>query len=265
MLVNDWRRSILLPVIDEVGYWDCFGLEAVLTVAIRVCVCENQRLNGGAICLTLSGGLDSSFCLAVIRELLGPEVPIHTFTIGGSLVHPDILHARLVAARFGTIHHERVPGAAEIEEAKGTLYSRWADEPHNLGNVGVYLIYQTIARHGFRSVIAHDGIDELLGGYWEHRQYEDEDEKAKVFRDFWARLEMEHLILLERKASSFGIQVLLPYLELSVVEYISRIPLSARTSREVSKIPLRAIARKYLPIEIIERQKKGFCGALDFA
>jgi asparagine synthetase B (glutamine-hydrolysing) len=47
------------------------------------------------------------------------------------------------------------------------------------------------------------------------------------------------------------------------VKYISGIPVHERTSHDESKIPLRNIARKYLPPEIIERQKIGFCSGLD--
>lgn len=261
--LTDWRETIVLPVVAEKGRWSFAWLEKVLTDAISLCVSECLKKNEGVICTTLSGGLDSSFCLAKIREIVGTEVKIHTFTTGGSEKYPDIQFARVISRRFITIHHELIPLKEEIEEAENELFSQWEDEPHRPGNVAVFLTYQNIAQHGFKCVIAHDGIDELLGGYWEHRKHEDKQKKAKVFQNFWSRLEKEHLSLLERKAQYFGIQVILPYLQKAVVEYISGIPLANRTKFTKSKVPLRTIAKKYLPKEVIKRNKKGFCNALD--
>lgn len=258
-----WKDAILLPVISNRARWSFVGLEKVLTNAIALCVSECLKINKGVICTTLSGGLDSSFCLAKIREIVEPDVEIHTLTTGGSEEYPDIQFARIISWRFNTVHHELIPSEGAIKKAEKKLYSLWKDESRRPGNVAVFLTYQNIARYGFKCVIAHDGIDELLGGYWEHRKHDDEKKKAEVFREFWGRLEKEHLFLLERKAQHFGIQVVLPYLQKAVVEYISKIPLASRTTFKESKVPLRTIAKKYLPREVIGRNKKGFCSALD--
>lgn len=261
--LTDWRDAIALPVIVGSARWSFARLETVLTEAIQICVSECLQRNRGVICTTLSGGLDSSFCLAKIRQLVGSEVPIHTFTIGGSERYPDVQFARSVSGFFSTVHHEWIPSEKEIREAERKLYSQWRDEPRRPGNVAVFLTYQNIARNGFKCVIAHDGIDELLGGYWDHRKHDDEQKKMEAFQDFWSRLEQEHLALLERKAQYFGVKVILPYLQKAVVEYIAKIPLRSRTTFKESKVPLRTIAKKYLPKEVIGRNKKGFCSALD--
>jgi asparagine synthetase B (glutamine-hydrolysing) len=264
--LTDWREVVSLPVIArKMGKWSSAGLEKVLTESIALCVSECLEENGGIICTTLSGGLDSSLCLAKIREIVGPDVLIHTFTTGGSEKHPDVQFSRDVSLLFGTIHHELIPSTDEIRKAKKEMSSKWKDEAreHSDGDVAVFLTYQNIARHDFKCVIAHDGIDELLGGYWEHRKHKDGQMKAEAFQSIWKRLEDGHLLPLERKAHHFEIRVVLPYLQKDVVEYISRIPLNSRTKFEESKIPLRAIARKYPLEEVIERRKMGFCSALD--
>ena len=261
---TDWREIIALPIIaDGMGKWSFTELEKVLTESIALCVSECLRGNKETVCTTLSGGLDSSFCLAKIREIVGTGVVIHTFTTGGSEKYPDVQFARKVSQCFDTIHHELIPSKEEVRTAEKKLHSRWKDEHQGPGDVAVFLTYQNIAQHGFRCVIAHDGIDELLGGYWEHRKHTDEQTKAKVFQYFWWIIEKEHLLLLERKACHFGIQVVFPYLQKEVVEYIAKIPLNSRTNLKESKVPLRTIAKKYLPKEVIKRNKKGFCSALD--
>ncbi|MCX6712760.1 MAG: asparagine synthase C-terminal domain-containing protein [Candidatus Vogelbacteria bacterium] len=261
-MLTNWRKAIALPIISKSMGWNILGLEATLTRSFRICAGECLKLNNGTICLTLSGGLDSSFYLAKIRRIFGLAVPIHTFTIGHSAEHPDILFARIVSAQFGTTHHEFIPPIEEVIAGEQELRTLWPDEPPDLGNVAVFLLYRLIAGEGHRAVIAHDGIDELLGGYWDHRKHSNEAETVRAFLDYWGRLESEHLAPLQRKADLFGLEVILPYLQEMVVEYIARIPVGLRTSREQSKIPLRALAGKYLPIEIVQRAKRGFCSAL---
>ncbi|MFA5985994.1 MAG: asparagine synthase C-terminal domain-containing protein [Parcubacteria group bacterium] len=263
MKVNDWKDVIALPVVGTRSKWGYGKLEEVLTEAILWCAVKCLRNNDGIICTTLSGGLDSSFCLAIMRELLGYHIPIHTFTTGGSEKTPDIQFARIVSQRFKTIHHELIPNQQEIKKAQEQLRFIWKDDPCSLGDVAVFLTYEHISQYGFVNVITHDGIDELLGGYWEHRRHEDGQKKTRAFQSLWKRLEKEHLIPLERKARHFSTLVILPYLQKNVVTYITKIPLESRTTFDESKIPLRTIAKKYLPEEIIKREKKGFCSALE--
>ncbi len=263
MRPNGWRDVMAFPIVRKPSKWSHEKLEEILTNAIVSCALENLRCNDGMICTTLSGGLDSSFCLAKLREILGYQIPIHTFTTGRGEDTPDIQFARIASQRFKTIHHELIPSPQLIKEVQDHLHTLWKDEPCSLGDVAVFLTYQHISAYGFLSAIAHDGIDELLGGYWEHRKHETLLEKERAFQDLWKRLPEEHLIPLERKSCHFCVQVTLPYLQIKVVTYIARIPLDSRTTFDTSKMPLRHIAKEYLPEEIINRKKKGFCSALD--
>lgn len=258
--LTPWREAVVLPVIEPSVTWSSKALERVLTESIRRCA-QFALERDGAIATTLSGGLDSSFCLAKIREIWGEEVKMFTFTAGGSTSHPDIRHARTVSRMFKSIHVEIIPEQQQLAEAEIILKkTRPSVSP---GDIAVFMVYQRMASYNFRAAIAHDGIDELLGGYWDHRKTQTMQEKKTVFADRWARVSNDHLLPLEASAAHFGIQVVLPYLQREVIRYISRIPLNKRTNQEESKIPLREIARKYLPIEVIERQKMGFCSAFD--
>jgi asparagine synthase (glutamine-hydrolysing) len=262
--ITPWRAAICLPVVSpKTKPCDPNVFEEILKQAIKLCLSACLKINNGKICTTLSGGLDSSLCLALIRALVGPDIEIHTFTTGGSVNHPDVIAAQKVSQLLGTIHHQLIPTPAQILEAKQLVMKTWPDEPKSLGNVGVFLTYCFIENEKFRAVIAHDGIDELLGGYWEHRKPIDEAEKIKAFESFWVKLKKDHLLLLERKAHYLGLEVLFPYLQQAVVEYIAQIPVHDRTTRQTSKIPLRIIAEKYLPRVIIDRKKVGFCSVLD--
>ncbi|MCX6702582.1 MAG: asparagine synthase-related protein [Candidatus Wolfebacteria bacterium] len=251
-----------VPVISEPKLWSQDGFEKVVTEAIRQCLLLCRDRNKKSIFTTLSGGLDSSLCLSVIRQF-GPGLPIRTFTIGGNQSHPDVQFARVVADKFSTRHTEIIPSAEDIETADRKFGEFFPNvrRSEKKGDLAVFMVYEAMANAGAKAVIAHDGIDELLGGYWEHRKYQGR-EQEDVFRALWGELASKHLAPLQRVADHFRIFPILPYLQISVVEYISGIPVGERTSREKSKIPLRNFARKHLPLEIIERKKEGFCSGL---
>lgn len=255
-------ESIKKPIFRENPNFklDLEELNLNLQIAINKSVLMNAKENQGFIALTLSGGLDSSYCLAIIAQALENEIPIHTITVGNCPEHPDIQFARLMAEQCQTIHHEIIASPEEILAAKSSCQKLWGESRD--GDAAVWLAYQKAAELGFKAIIAHDGIDELLGGYWDHRKHDDPNQKLAVFQNYWQRLEAGHLIPLMNKAEHFGIKVQLPYLDGYLVDFINQIPLDERSSREMSKIPLRQIAACYLPKEIIARQKYGFCNAL---
>lgn len=264
--VNDWREVINLPIIDKENRgWSLRKLEAIFFHSVKICTDQCLKDNNGEIHTTLSGGLDSSFCLALIRKITGPDCPIHTYTIGGTEKNPDIIFARKVSKIFSSIHHELIPSTQEIEKARSVFRSLFKNgyraDIYRSGDLGVFLICQFIIElNNCRpiSLISHDGIDELLGGYWGHRRAEEKTDKIKAFEDYWTCLKDDHLWPLENTASYFGISVIFPYLQERVVKYIIRIPVEERTSHDRSKISLRDIAEQYLPSEVIKRKKIGF-------
>lgn len=262
MCLNEHVKEVAdLPVISN---WSPEKLGRILGSVILDCIIKSLSDNKGAIFTTLSGGLDSSLCLAIIKDFLRGNIPVYAFTLGQSLKHPDVHYAMMIASTLNIKHRVLIPSPDEISEASSQAKNNIPGfEKLHGSNIGTYLLYEYLAGFGAKTVIAHDGIDELMGGYWEHRKYAPNKEKmSKVFNDFWGRLAEDHLIPLERIAESFGIKVIFPYLQEEVVRYISHIPLDERTSREESKIPLRRIAEKYLPPEIIKRKKLGLVHAL---
>ncbi|MCX6764894.1 MAG: asparagine synthase-related protein [Candidatus Nealsonbacteria bacterium] len=264
--VNNWREVINMPIIDRENHrWSLRKLEAILFHSVKTCARQCLKDNNGEIHTTLSGGLDSSFCLALIRKITGPDCSIYTYTIGGSERNPDIIFARKVSKVFNSIHYELIPKIQEIRKARRVFRdlfkNNYKTDIYRSGDLGVFLICQFITGlNNYRpiSLISHDGIDELLGGYWDHRGAKEKTDKIKAFEDYWSHLKGNHLRPLENTASHFGISVIFPYLQKRVVEYITRIPVEERTSHDRSKIPLRDIAKEYLPSEVIKRKKLGF-------
>jgi len=266
LAVELWSESLRKSIVQvENPYWSIKELGQILLKVVGNYAKEYSYRNHGVIHTTLSGGIDSSLCLAMIRKALGDKTEIYTYTVGGDSQHPDLIFAKKVAERFKTIHHSFVPQEGMINTARMELMSMFPNinKEQTQDSLGVYFAYNVISQNALPGsfILAHDGIDELMGGYWRHRATNDSRKKKAAFRHFWQRLYPNHLAPLMQIAHSRGLNVELPYMDPEIVEYISHIPVQDRTSHDISKIPLRKIAEKYLPKEIIERRKLGFCDA----
>jgi asparagine synthase (glutamine-hydrolysing) len=110
----------------------------------------------------LSGGLDSSLLVAMLVKRLGVQ-GLPTFTIGLPYRQFDEApHARAVAVRYGTDHHELT-----IQPSlKGLLPDLvWhLDEPSDPLSLCAWHVAELARRH-VKVVIGGDGGDELFGGY----------------------------------------------------------------------------------------------------
>lgn len=111
----------------------------------------------------LSGGVDSSLLAAFAA--LESRRPVSTFTIGfeeGSF--DERAQARLVAARYGTDHHELVvrPDAAELLPVLAESF----DEPFGDSSAIPTYLVSKLAREHVKVALSGEGGDELFGGYY---------------------------------------------------------------------------------------------------
>ncbi|MGE0451817.1 MAG: asparagine synthase (glutamine-hydrolyzing) [Vicinamibacterales bacterium] len=110
----------------------------------------------------LSGGIDSSLVVALMARTSGARVK--TFSIGFDEPDFDELeHARLVAERYGTDHHEfvvRPDGIGILDDVIGHFDEPFADA----SAIPTWYVSQMARRH-VTVVLSGDGGDELFGGY----------------------------------------------------------------------------------------------------
>ena len=132
-------------------------LENRLGEAVRIRLISDVPL--GAL---LSGGVDSSTVVALMSKF--SSGPVKTFTIGfGQKDFSEAQHARLVAERFKTEHHELIvePNFVEtLEELTHQLEEPFADA----SMVPTYYVSR-LARQHVTVALAGDGGDELFAGY----------------------------------------------------------------------------------------------------
>ena len=241
----------------------------------------------------LSGGIDSSLVLALIRKTW-PDVLVHTFTLAKSKEYPDIIHAREVADLFGTEHHEIILSDEEYRNFekdfnKINLYGL-------KGDINVYILC-SIAKKYSNIIVTGDGGDECFGGYWLHeyplghketgaiKSFEEihpepgkhiremvrlgfrdclfkEKSTTRDFEEVWdyfiERLAPKHLAPLLHTAEVLNIRVFTPLWSESVLNFMRQLPYTEKIGRKIEK----ELAKKYLPATVIERESIGFDVAL---
>ena len=110
----------------------------------------------------LSGGIDSSAVVALMSELSGERVK--TFSIGfDEKDFSEIGHARRVAERFGTDHHEFVvrPNAVEVLP---TLVRHYGEPYADSSAIPTYYLAKMTRQH-VTVALNGDGGDECFAGY----------------------------------------------------------------------------------------------------
>ena len=187
--------------------------------------------------LSLSGGIDSSLLLYYMLKL-GQKVD--TFTIGIEPDHPDVMYSQMA------IDH--------LEEVFDTKIGRnlLILDSGNDDNPAVVEFFRWVSQFT-NSIIAGDGIDEFMAGYYTHQN----DPSEVTYYDFLYRLQKEQLEPLNENSGSVGVH--LPYIDKRLIYLLAQIPLYEKVDRSERKKLMVELAQGKLPDEIIYRRKSGFC------
>ena len=243
--------------------------------------------------MLLSGGIDSSLVLALIRKVY-PKLEIFTFTLGCSPSDPDMIFSRIVQDLFKTIHYPYIPSKKEYHELlvefnKVKKYDFKGDE-------NVYIICK-YAKEFSNIIITGDGGDACFGGHWLHRYPLGHKEKGKIksfdeinpnmkkvlekmiemgFREFKFKeksqiedfnavwdyfqedLKLTTITPLMHTAEVLGLEVYTPFTSTELINFMRDLPYQNRIERKLEN----KLASRYLDELVIERKKVGFPDAL---
>jgi asparagine synthase (glutamine-hydrolysing) len=154
-------------------YWDLPS--DVVDIPVADAVSEVRRLVDRSVAkrlmsdvplgVFLSGGLDSS---VIVASMAAQSARIRTFTIGfDERDYSEISHARRIAERFGTEHHELIvrPDALEVLP---TLVRHYGEPYADSSAVPTFYLAR-MAREHVTVALGGDGGDELFGGYRRYR------------------------------------------------------------------------------------------------
>ena len=115
----------------------------------------------------LSGGLDSSLTVALMKEALGGG-EVRTFAAGFSDPRYDELpYARQVSEALGTTHHEVMVDAGDFRNLWETLTWHRDGPISQPADVAIYKIARQ-ARADVKVLLSGEGSDELFAGYPKH-------------------------------------------------------------------------------------------------
>jgi len=152
----EWSSAVGEPVTEQEAVEQ---LETVLTDSLRV-----HLESDVPVAAFLSGGIDSSVLVALLRKHLVPS--LHTFNVGfDEAGYDESVNARAVAAHCGTRHHEsRILAGQGTPELFQRIIEQY-DQPFGDSScLPTWIICKEMARHT-KVVISGDGGDEMFGGY----------------------------------------------------------------------------------------------------
>lgn len=283
--------SIDYPRVDKIqkyeASYNCVNSDDSLEKCLLNSI-ESHLINSDVdVGVSLSGGVDSSLIAILCKEI---KSDIRTFTISNRKNSSDIYYANLLAKKYGFKHTEiiidKIPKINNLDYILDYILTNdLSGTFDNIGDLAVLLFYKEVSKY-VKVMLSGDGCDELFGGYWMHKKplgYKDKlklrcnDEKFKMRLDsifpendeikgrknaldilFNSALPNYHLWTLDRCSMKYGIEARVPYLDINVINNV----MNKNPKERINKKLLKELHLKYLPIEIINRDKEGFCNAL---
>jgi len=245
------------------------------------------------ICLTLSGGLDSTLLGLVLKQQVGDGVV--SYIVSDDMAQVDVQQAAHMARLLGFEHRPVIFTFPQYLAAMAPAIL--ASESFTDG-IPQYLLFREMGQH-FRVALNGEGADELFGGYPEHWQADRylarlreapkclpltkygaiERERLlsapTVDSDAWmldhfmgSQLTDRHLHPLDKVSMSSSVEVRVPYLDYDLANYVQRLPPSLRVNRTIGSLKY-ILRRVYLRrwkslhgsddiVDAVLRQKSGF-------
>jgi asparagine synthase (glutamine-hydrolysing) len=126
---------------------------------------SKRMLSDVPVGVFLSGGVDSSAVLALMRQKT--KANINTYSIGfeGQENYDELKYAKEVAKMFGASHHERIVSAKEIQDFLPTVIDHFDDPLADATCIPIYFLSQMAREKGDKVILTGDGADELFLGY----------------------------------------------------------------------------------------------------
>ncbi|MFT4927291.1 MAG: asparagine synthase (glutamine-hydrolyzing) [Phenylobacterium sp.] len=228
----------------------------------------------------LSGGLDSSVISAIAQNLSAKRVEddgqskawwpqLHSFAVGleGS---PDLLAARKVADKIGTIHHELLFTVQDgIDAISDVIYHLETYDVTTIrASTPMYLMSRQIKAMGIKMVLSGEGADEIFGGYlYFHKAPNAKELHEETVRKL-DRLHMFDCLRANKSMSAWGIEARVPFLDkkfLDVAMSMDPQDKMCGSNGKMEKHILREAFEGYLPDEVLWRQKEQFSDGVGYS
>lgn len=240
----DARHDMPLTDIDEA----CTVVRAALEESV-LARCDTQAPVG----VVLSGGLDSSLILALVRRTHPDCV---AFTIG-SPDSEDVAYARRLTDDLGVRHEviDVVPERISRHDVRTAIRMSECTEYGDVINAVVSVpLFARMREAGVQIALAGDGSDELFGGY---AMYDDVPPEAtrRLFEHKIRNLSRTELQRVDRTSMGQGVEVRVPFLDPALIAVAMRVPMDLKVRDGREKWILRHAFADLLPDYILHRPK----------
>jgi len=204
----------------------------------------------------LSGGLDSSLTAAFARR---HKHPLDSFSVG-TAESPDREYAWQVAEFLGTRHHEYIYTVKEAIEALPEVIRYLESFDCALVRSAIPNFFLARLARGYVKVaLSGEGSDELFAGY-DYLKGLSPDALEEELIYITRSLHNTNLQRCDRMSMAHGLEVRVPFLDVKLVDWAFRIPVSLKLSAPngTEKWILRKVAEDILPESIVWRKKSKF-------
>ncbi|MBU2909436.1 asparagine synthase B [Vibrio splendidus] len=248
-----------------------------LTEALEAAV-KRQLMTDVPYGVLLSGGLDSSITSAVAKRFAAMRIEddeqseawwpqLHSFAVGLDNA-PDLIAAREVADKIGTVHHEMTYTIQEgLDAIRDVIYHiETYDVTTIRASTPMYLLARKIKAMGIKMVLSGEGADEIFGGYL----YFHKAPNAKEFHEETVRkllaLSMFDCARANKSLAAWGVEGRVPFLDKEFIDVAMRLNPEDKMcgNGKMEKHILRECFEDYLPDSIAWRQKEQFSDGVGY-
>lgn len=159
---NDTQRTYWYPQFQEsrISFDEAMEkVETLLKVAIKKLVVDKK------VGVPLSGGLDSSLIVALIKNLF-PDKSIYTYS-AGFYGEDEFEYAGIISQEFGTIHKEKVLSAKDYIGENSLLRPliKAKAAPLHPNEIALAEVEKMAKNDGCEIALCGEGADDIFGGY----------------------------------------------------------------------------------------------------
>mgnify|MGYP000574543995 FL=1 len=248
-----------------------------LTEALEAAV-KRQLMTDVPYGVLLSGGLDSSITSAVAKRYAAMRIEddgqseawwpqLHSFAVGLENA-PDLIAAREVADKIGTVHHEMTYTIQEgLDAIRDVIYHiETYDVTTIRASTPMYLLARKIKAMGIKMVLSGEGADEIFGGYlYFHKAPNAQEFHEETVRKLLA-LNMFDCARANKSLAAWGVEGRVPFLDKEFIDVAMRLNPEDKMcgNGKMEKHILRECFEDYLPDSIAWRQKEQFSDGVGY-
>ncbi|HBH47295.1 MAG TPA: asparagine synthase (glutamine-hydrolyzing) [Bacteroidales bacterium] len=129
----------------------------------------------------LSGGVDSSLMVAIMRENTNEEIKTYSIGFEEQPGYNELEYARRISKNYNTTHFERIVKPKDLTELLPKIVEIFDEPLSDTTSIPIYFISELAKQNDTKVIITGDGADELFAGYSNFKKYD----KLYLFYNIW--------------------------------------------------------------------------------